>query len=239
MRRRLSGWENGFGRRAGQGEIHLHVFAGHYGVAFGLKAANRPIRLLHLFLAVQLADMIWAVLVLVGVERVRIVPGLMKGSSIDFVYFPYSHSLFMTFLWAGLAYVVYRRFAGFGRPVVIALAVVSHYVLDALVHRPDLPVWLGANPARIGLGMWNLPVIELMLEGLLVAIGLKAYTSATVWRTKAGRMAPWAAGVFLMALTAYGTLVKPAAGGRLLAASFLLSYFGMAGMAMWLDRQRG
>ncbi|MCC7499264.1 MAG: hypothetical protein IT160_16905 [Bryobacterales bacterium] len=215
------------------------MFAGHYGVAFGLKGANRRLPLVYLFLAVQFVDILWALFVLLGIEQVRIVPGLMKGSSLDFVHYPYSHSLFMTFLWAGLAYVLYKRFVGLGRPVVLALAVVSHFFLDALVHRPDLPIWLGPHPMRIGFGLWNLPVIELLLEGLLVAIGLKVYAGATVWRSKAGRIGPWLVGAFLLIVTGTGVLMAPATAPSVIATASLLTNTGMVGIAYWFDRQRG
>lgn len=183
--------------------------------------------------------MLWALFVLLGIEEVRIVPGIMKGNSLDFVYFPYSHSLFMTFLWAGLAYFLYRRFVAYGRTAVVALAVVSHFFLDLMVHRPDLPVWLGPNPVRMGLGMWNLPVAEFILEALMVGIGLKIYTSATVWRSRAGLLAPWAVGGFLLLLNLSQFFMKPASSSTVVATASLLTNIGMTGIAVWLDRQRG
>ena len=215
------------------------MFAGHFGIAFGLKGANRQYRLVHLFLAVQFVDMLWALFVLLGIEEIRIVPGLMKGNSLDFVYYPYSHSMFMSFMWAGLAYVIYNRFVGVGRTAVVALAVVSHFFLDVLVHRPDLPIWLGPNPTRSGLGLWNFPIIELLLEALLLGVGLKVYTSATVWRSRAGLVAPWLIGLFLIVVTASGTFFAPSTAPTVVATASLLTNIGMTGIAVWLDRQRG
>src|SRR5258706_1989859 len=117
------------------------MFLGHYGVAFAGKRVGPRTSLGALTFAAQFLDELWPVLLLLGVERVRIVPGLMAANPIDFVYYPFSHSLATASLWAlliGAGYYAGRRY---GRgAVVVALLVVSHWVLDVPMHRPDLPL---------------------------------------------------------------------------------------------------
>ena len=117
------------------------MFLGHYGVAFAAKRAAPRTSLGTLAFATQFLDELWPILLLMGLEQVRIVPGLMAANSLDFVSYPISHSLVAAIGWAiliGLVYFVIRRY-GRGAWVVAAL-VASHWLLDAPMHRPDLPL---------------------------------------------------------------------------------------------------
>jgi hypothetical protein len=119
-------------------------------------------------LAVQLVDVAWAGLLLAGVERVRIDPTL-PSNPLDLVYMPYTHGLPATFAWTAAAFVAGRRWLGESRAALaLAAAVGSHWLLDLVVHRPDLPLWDDAH--KVGLALWNLPLAAFLLEaGLLVA----------------------------------------------------------------------
>ena len=132
------------------------MFIGHFGLAFGAKKAAPAVSLGALFAACQLADLLWPTLLLLGYERVEIQPGVTRFTPLDFVSYPYSHSLLALCVWGvafGAIYTALRR-ARISAFVTIALLVVSHWLLDYVTHRPDLPITMsGAD--RVGLGLWN------------------------------------------------------------------------------------
>ena len=149
------------------------MFVGHYGVAFASRRLDRSIPLWILFVAVQLLDVAWAPLVLLGVEKVRIVPGITATNPLDLYYMPFTHSLVAAFLWSAGAFIGCRiarvdwsRSSAF----VIGGAVFSHWLLDAVVHRPDLPLY--DDTAKVGLGLWNHPALALGLEAALLFGGM-------------------------------------------------------------------
>ena len=153
------------------------MFVGHYGVSFAAKRVAPSIPLWVLFIAVQLLDVFWAPFILLGIEKVRIVPGITASNPLDLYYMPYTHSLLAAVLWSAGAFVAYRRFARRGADgaaaLVVALAVLSHWVLDFLVHRPDLPLY--DNTAKVGLGLWNVPAVAFGLEAALLFGGMWLY----------------------------------------------------------------
>ena len=119
------------------------MFVGHYGPSFAGKAVKNSIPLWVLFVAVQLLDVFWSIFVLLGIEKVRIVPGITKTNPLDFYYMPYTHSLDGALVFAvaaGLVYWLLRRADGWPGAAVISTAVFSHWILDLVVHRPDLPL---------------------------------------------------------------------------------------------------
>src|SRR6266436_7700113 len=113
------------------------MFVGHYGVSLAAKRGDRSIPLWVLFLTVQLLDVFWSLFVLIGIEKVRIVPGITASNPLDLYYMPYTHSLVAALLWSLAAYVAYRlgmRAANTAAALVVAGAVFSHWVLDFVVH---------------------------------------------------------------------------------------------------------
>jgi membrane-bound metal-dependent hydrolase YbcI (DUF457 family) len=139
------------------------MFIGHFGLGFAGKKAAPSLSLGTLFLSVQFADGLWPLLLALGLEHVRIVPGMMRLSPFDFYDYPISHSLMALLGWgiaAGAAYFVVRRNAR--GAAVIAAGVVSHWILDLVVHRPDMPV-LPRGP-YLGLGLWNSVPATVLLE---------------------------------------------------------------------------
>jgi hypothetical protein len=132
------------------------MFVGHYGVSFAAKQVDPQIPLWLLFIAVQWLDVVWAPLVLLGIEKVRIVPGFTASNPLDLYYMPYTHSLVAASLWSLAALFAYRLMAQERRwtpAIVVGGAVFSHWVLDFIVHRQDLPLY--DNSAKVGLGLWN------------------------------------------------------------------------------------
>ena len=130
------------------------MFIGHYGVALAAKRIAPRTSLALLVLAAQFLDLIWPIFLLLGFEHVRVVPGITRVQPFEFYDYPFSHSLTMALRWAvavGLIYYLARRYVR-GTWVVTVL-VVSHWVLDFVSHRPDLPLWPGGP--KVGLGLWN------------------------------------------------------------------------------------
>src|SRR5256884_6087022 len=174
------------------------MFVGHYGVSFAAKRGDRTIPLWVLFVAVQLLDVFWSLFVFFGIEKVRIVPGITASNPLDLYYMPYTHSLVAAIGWSVVAFLVYRAV----RPVppraaaIVGLAVFSHWVLDFLVHRPDLPLY--DNTAKVGLGLWNLPAVAFGLEALLLFGAMWLYLRQTARRT-----AMLVVGVVMLGIQAY------------------------------------
>ena len=160
------------------------MFVGHYGPSLAAKAAKNPIPLWILFVAVQLLDVFWSIFVLLGIEKVRIAPGITATNPLDLYYMPYTHSLLGAMLWsiaAGVAYYVFRRAEGWSAGAIVGAAVLSHWVLDWFVHRPDLPLY--DNSFKVGLGLWNHPAFAFTLEiaVLFGGMGLYMKTVGMVW----------------------------------------------------------
>ena len=155
------------------------MFVGHYGVALAARGIEKRVPLWAWFVAVQWVDILWCVLVLLGVERVHVQPGVNPSGPLVFDYYPYTHSLLAGLFWGALAYGVGRWWlSGERRPaLLLALAVLSHWVLDFLVHLPDLD--LVNESYKVGLGLWRFPLPELILELALAGAGLLIYLRAS------------------------------------------------------------
>lgn len=165
------------------------MFIGHFAVGFAAKRAAPRVSLAVLFAAVQLADLIWPLFVAIGLEEVRIAPGNTAFTPLDFVSYPYSHSLLALLVWAVIFAAVYRlatRRNGNTTILLIGL-VLSHWLLDALTHRPDMPV-LPQGP-KVGLGLWNSVPGTIAVECAMFAAGVWIYATVTRARDAVGRWA--------------------------------------------------
>lgn len=173
------------------------MFIGHFALGFAAKRAAPRTSLGTLFLAAQFVDLVWPTLLLLGIERVAIDPAL-SGAPLVFVHYPISHSLLGAISWAALVGAAYFAVSRERRGAwVVALLVVSHWLLDLVVHRPDLPLLFVGGP-MLGLGLWNLPVLELVLEIVLFAACFAVYL-----RTPAGQAAgfkPWVLAAVLLVI---------------------------------------
>jgi len=208
------------------------MFVGHYGVSFAAKKAEPGIPLWVLFIAVQLLDVLWAPFVLLGIEKVRIVPGITASNPLDLYYMPYTHSLLAATGWSVVAFLVYRalRPGPGGAAAIVGVAVFSHWVLDFLVHRPDLPLY--DNTAKVGLGLWNLPALALGLEALLLFGAMWLYVRHTARRT--GMLL---FGVIMLAIQAYVFFGPPPANDKAAAATALIAYAVFALVIRALERR--
>jgi membrane-bound metal-dependent hydrolase YbcI (DUF457 family) len=126
------------------------MFIGHFGVGFGAKKAAPGISLGMLFIAAQFIDLLWPTLLLLGIENVKIEPGITKATPLNFTDYPISHSLLFVIIWGlvvgGIYFLIRKKFK---YTVILSLAVISHWFLDLLVHRPDLPLYPGDSPTWV------------------------------------------------------------------------------------------
>jgi len=214
------------------------VFLGHLGFGMAAKAtAPRPSLGTYL-MACQLPDLIWPVLLLLNVERVKIVPGITAASPFDFEFYPYTHSLLMSLL-LGLGYALLWRRARGGdlrTTVWLGVTVFSHWVLDWFTHRPDLQIvpW---NPFRVGLGLWNHPLATMIVEGAMFAVGAWMYLVTTRAKDWIGSVALFAFWVSLVVLFAMSSTGPPPPSERALAI-FALVIWVFVPWAYWIDRHR-
>jgi len=210
------------------------MFVGHYGVSFAAKKAEPSIPLWVLFIAVQLLDVLWAPFVLLGIEKVRIVPGITASNPLDLYYMPYTHSLVAAVGWSVAAFLAYRlavRPAAPRAAAIVGVAVFSHWVLDFLVHRPDLPLY--DNTAKVGLGLWNLPASALSLEAVLLFGGMRLYFRLGTAR----RMAMLVFGLAMLAIQTYVFFGPPPPSDKAAAATALVSYAVFAVIIRVLERR--
>ncbi len=165
------------------------MFIGHFAVGFAAKRAAPGVPLVALFAAAQLADLLWPFFLMAGIEQVRIVPGDTAFTPLDFVNYPYSHSLLLLVFWGvvfGYIYMAAAR-ASFSAFAVLAALVVSHWVLDVVTHRPDMPVYPGGP--KVGLGLWNSVAATIAIEVAMFVIGFTVYMRTTRPRDRVGRWA--------------------------------------------------
>jgi hypothetical protein len=216
------------------------MFVGHYAASLALKSVNKKASLGMLFLAVQLVDIIFFPLVLLGVERFNIIENFTQSTHFELEYMPYTHSLLASFIWAGLIYAIYRFTSGKTKIValVMGIAVLSHWFLDLIVHTPDLPLWSDAS-MKVGFGLWDNAIATYTLEALLLIAGIWIYLRATTALTGTGK---YAMGIFVAvmllinAVNIFGPLVDSSK--LAMAVSTLILYFLFAIIAQWLDGKR-
>ena len=213
------------------------MFIGHFGVGFAAKRYAPRAGLGTLFLAAQFVDLLWPTLLLLGIERVAIAPGATVVTPLDFQHYPVSHSLLAVVGWAALVGGGYLALRGARREaLLLALLVISHWLLDALVHRPDLPLApFGAT--RVGFGLWNSLPLTLLVEVPLFVVGGWLYARATRARDAAGRWGFWGLVAFLLLVYAANLSGEPPPDAMAIAwvgqAQWLLVLWGY-----WLDRHR-
>jgi len=164
------------------------MFVGHYSVAFAARSERNGIPLWVLFIAVQFLDYIWATLVLLGIEKLRVIKGFTAGSMLDSYFHPYSHSLIAAIIWSGVAALGYwaicsrhpESFRGYraSAALIIGVAVFSHWILDLIAHPRDLAIY--DNKWKVGLGLWNYRDPEFALEIALLGFGIVLYLARNV-----------------------------------------------------------
>lgn len=205
------------------------MFIGHFAAGFAAKALVKKqapaLSLGTAFLAAQFIDLLWPTLLLAGIERVEIDPGNTAFTPLDFVFYPISHSLVAVVFWASffaMAYVLIRR--NVTGAVTLGLLVLSHWILDLVTHRPDLPLVPGGR-VFVGLGLWNSVTATLLVEVLLFAGGVWLYARSTVAKNRTGTWSLWTLVAFLGVVYLANVFGPPPPGPGAIA---------IAGHAMWL-----
>jgi hypothetical protein len=210
------------------------MLIGHYGAAFALKPVEPRVSLGVLFVATQFADILWIVLVLAGVEKVRLAPG--ADAPIEFTSYPWSHSLVMSVVWAAAAFLLVRLLPIYKGPrhtraaLVVAACVLSHWFLDLPMHRPDLPV--GFHGPYAGFGIWNSPTLGILVEAAALIAGFWIYRRKAL-RPNYGLLV---LALFLLVVLIINTYGPPPRNVAALASSGLAFYVFVAAVAWWLDR---
>jgi len=216
------------------------MFVGHYGVAFAARGVEKRIPLWAYFIAVQWVDILWTVLVFFGVERVHVEPGVNPSGPLVFDYYPYTHSLMAAVGWSAVAYGLFRFLLTRrqGPPLaagILALCVFSHWVLDFVVHLPDLP--LIDESRKVGLGLWNYPMLELATELVLLFGGLAFYF---VKSPEIGMKRRVTLVIFCLLMTAFqlaGSFGPPPQSLKVLSVSGLVLYLGFAAVTYFIERK--
>lgn len=201
------------------------MFLGHFAVSLGAKKPAPTVSLGTLFVAAQFVDLMWPLFLLLGLEHARIDVGNTAVTPLDFYDYPFTHSLAGAILWScvlGLLYYAVKR--NVRNAVIVGAAVSSHWVLDFLTHRPDLPLWFTGGPL-FGLGLWNSVIGTVVVEVGIFVLGLFLYLKATTAKDKIGSIGLWSLVGFL-GLIYVGNLAGPPPPD--------VQSVAVAGTAMWL-----
>ncbi len=213
------------------------MFVGHFGVAFAAKRVAPRTSLATLVAASSFLDLVWPVLLLAGVEKVRVDPSGKPFLTLDFESYPISHSALLVLAWAIAFALAYRARTGYrAGALVVGALVASHWLLDLATHREDLPIWPGGP--KLGLGLWRSVPGTLGVELAIFAAGIAVYLATTRPRSAAGR---WGFGGFVaLLLLAYASsfLGPPPPSVHAIAIVGLAG--GLLGIALaaWVDRAR-
>jgi cell shape-determining protein MreD len=213
------------------------MFLGHHAAAFAAKRLAPRTSLGTLIAAATLLDLLWPILLLAGLERVVISPGITAFNDLDFTHYPITHSLAAVVLWSigfGLAYQVRARYPR--GAVVAGVAVLSHWVLDWITHRPDLPLTPGG--AKVGLNLWQSVPLTIAVELVLLAIGVGIYVRTTRAKDRTGTIALVALLLFVVLIFAGDALsATPPPHWRMVAIGALAAWLFVP-WAAWIDRHR-
>jgi len=214
------------------------MFVGHAAVAL----AARPLLPRHslglLFAATFWIDLVWPILLLLGVESVRVSPGDTAFTPLEFVSYPWTHSLLAVAIWAALfGFVATRKEPDAMRDaLLLGLIVLSHWLLDLATHRPDLPLLPGGT-TKVGLGLWESVPATLLVEGGMLATGIAIYLRSSRARDRVGSIALWSLLLLMAAIWISGPFAPPPPGAQAIAVVGLLTWL-LPLWAGWADRHR-
>ncbi|WP_158795812.1 metal-dependent hydrolase [Pedobacter sp. L105] len=215
------------------------MFIGHFGLSFAAKKAAPKVSLGILFIATQFVDLLWPFLLLFHVEKVAVVPGYTKTNAFEFLYFPYTHSLLMGFVWGIVVGGIYWLFKRDTRgTIVIGLCVLSHWFFDLIVHTADLPL-TPFSDYKVGFGLWNYVAVTLIIEFTLFLAGAFVYATFTKAKNKIGKWVLWILVILLLAVQ-LGNTFGPAPTDSIMAlfVSFITLMVIILALAYWVDKNR-
>ena len=205
------------------------MFIGHAAVALAAKPLAPCVNLGLALVAAYWVDLVWPLFLLLGIEQVRIDPGNTAFTPLDFIHYPWTHSLVAALAWSALFALVFLRL-GKREAAALGVLVFSHWVLDALSHRPDLPLWPGGP--MIGLGLWNSVPATIAVELAMFAVGVALYA-----RGRRPPLAFWCLIGFLLIAYFANAFGPPPPGVTAIAVVGLLSGPVLGLWAAWADRQ--
>jgi hypothetical protein len=212
------------------------MFVGHYGVSFAAKRVERRVPLWVWFIAVQWLDVIWSVLVLMGTEKLRITPGFTEANALDLYYMPYTHglpgSIVLSLVFGGIVALFTTGNRG-TTILLVAAASFSHWVLDLVVHTPDLPLY--DNTAKVGFGLWRHVAFSFPLEIIVLVLGAWFYARMTTFASAKGKYVFWGFVIFLAAVQVYANFGPPPSSPQAMAVTALAFCFVLALLAAWVD----
>ena len=212
------------------------MFIGHNAFAFVSKRVAPRGSLGVYTAAVMLPDLIWPIFLLLGIEHVRIQPGATRFTPLDFYDYPWTHSLLMTVAWGLFFSGIYMAITHYFRGAIwVLLGVVSHWVLDFIVHRPDLPLY--PNGPKVGLGLWNSPPATIVIESAMFAVAVLIYRSGTKPLDRIGSIGMWSFIIALALIYIANASAKPPASPRDIAYLGLTLWL-LPFWAGWFDRHR-
>ncbi len=201
------------------------MFIGHIAVGLASKKISPRLSLGTLLLAVLFIDLLWPVMLIMGWEKVVIDPGITAFTPLDFISYPITHSLLMVIIWGlafGFVYFLFRRHLL--NAIILGSCVVSHWLLDFVSHRPDLPLAPGV-PTVVGLGVWNFFWVSLVVESLLYVVGISLYLTVSRPKNRMGTYSFWSLILFLGAIFIANAFGPPPPNEKAIA---------YAGLALWL-----
>jgi uncharacterized membrane protein len=214
------------------------MFIGHFGVGFAAKKFTKKTSLGTLFLASQFIDLLWPFFVIFGIETVAIDIGNTAFTPLDFIYYPFSHSLLGVVIWALLFGVVYYLLKkDLKTSLILGILVLSHWILDFITHRPDLPLLLGSDSLLVGLGLWNSIIATVTIESTIFIAGVYLYLAVTKPKSKVGAYSLWSLIIFLIIIYLSNLFGPPPESAE------AVGYVGLAQWllitwAYWIDRNR-
>ncbi len=213
------------------------MFIGHFGVGLAAKKIDNKPSLGTLFFASQFIDLLWPILLLVGLEHVKIDPGNTAFTPLNFIYYPFSHGFLSVFIWSilfGLIYFLFKK--NIKSSILLGGLVMSHWLLDLITHRPDLPL-LPWNDFKVGFGLWNSIVLTMIIEGLIFLTGSYLYFKTTRAENKKGNMGLWSLLIFLCFIYLLNVFGSPPPSEEPIAIAGLSQWLLIA-WGYWIDKNR-
>lgn len=213
------------------------MFIGHFGAALAAKKIDNKPSLGTMFLASQFIDLLWTILLLTGIEKIKIEPGVSAFDPLNYIYYPFSHSLLFVIFWAliiGALYYFVRK--DIKSSALLGTLVLSHWVLDLISHVPDLPLYPGSS-LKLGLGLWNFVSLTVLVEGIVFIAGAYVYIASTRAENKKGSIGLWSLLVFLSVIYIIGIMSPPPPSESAVAWAGLLQWLYIA-WGYFIDRNR-